>query len=66
MKVGKVRVEPKTKSIAALTPNRYTTSRTEFSGQSDIFLGITSCHETESSTNRTIASADLFPQEYRR
>ena len=45
MKVGKLSVEPKTISIAAVTLNRYTTSRTEFSGQSDLFIGITSCRE---------------------
>jgi len=31
MKVGKVRVESKNVSIAAVTPNRYTTSGTAFS-----------------------------------
>jgi len=66
MKVGKVRVEPKTMSIAAVTPNCYTTSRTAFSGQSDLSFGITSCHETEFSTTGTIAPADLLPPEYRR
>ena len=66
MKLGKVRVEPKNISIAAVTLNRYTTSGTASSGQSDLFLGITSCHETESATTGTIAPADLLPREYRR
>jgi len=47
MKVGKVRVEPKTISIAAITHNCYT-SRMAFSWQSDLFLGIASCHGTKS------------------
>jgi len=39
-----VRVEPKTIGIAAVTHNCYTTSRTTFSWQSDLFLGIALCH----------------------
>jgi len=54
MKVGKVRVEAKTIGIAAVTHNRYTTSRTAFSWRSDLFLGIASCHQTESSTSGTV------------
>jgi len=65
MKVGKVRVEPKTVGIAAITPNQCTMSKMAFFWQSDLFLGITSCHETESSTAGTIAIADLLPPEYR-
>jgi len=39
VKVGKVmRVEPKTIGIAAVTCNRYTTSRMALSWQSDLFL----------------------------
>jgi len=49
-----VRVELKTIGIAAVTHNSCTTSRTAFSWQSDLFLSIASCHETESSTGRTI------------
>jgi len=60
-----VKVELKTIGIAAITPNRYTTSRTAFAGQSDLFLYIASCHETESSTTGTIASANLLAPEYR-
>jgi len=62
MKVSKVRVEPKTIGIAAVTPK---CCRTVFFWQSDLFVGITSCHETESSTIGTIAPADLLPPEYR-
>jgi len=62
----KVRVEPNTIGIAAATHNRYTTSRTTFSWQSDLFLGIASCQETESLTGGTIAPADLLPPEYQR
>jgi len=32
--------------------------------QSDLFLGIASCHEIESSTAGIIALADLLPTEY--
>jgi len=61
-----VRVESKTIGIAAVTPNRYTTSRTAISWQkSDLFLGIASCHETESSTAGAIAPTNLLPPEYR-
>jgi len=37
-----------------------------FSWQSDLFLSIASCHETESSTGGAIAPADLWLPEYRR
>jgi len=66
MKVDKVRVELKAIGIVAATRNRYTMSRTAFSWQSDLFLGIVSCHETKSLTATTIALADLLPPEYRR
>jgi len=66
MKVGKVKVKPKTIGIAAVTHNRYTTSRTAFSWQSDLFLDIASCNETEYLTASTVAPADLLPPEYRR
>ena len=64
-----MRVEPKTIGIAAVTQshNHYTTSRTAFSWQSDLFLGIAPDHaseETKSSTAGTIAPADLLPPEY--
>jgi len=59
-----VRVEPNTIGVAAVTLNCYTKSRTVFSWQSDLFLGIESCHETESSTGGTIAPADLLLPEY--
>jgi len=57
-------VEPKTIGIAAATHNHYIMNRTAFSWQSDLFVGIASCHETESSTAGTIATADLLPPEY--
>jgi len=61
-----VRVEPKTIGIAVVTHNRYNTSKTALSWQSDLFLGIAPCHETGSSTGgTTIAPADLLPPEYR-
>jgi len=63
-KVGKVKVEPKTIGIAAVTHNHYTTSRTMFSLQSDLFVGIASCYETDSLTAGTIAPADLSLPEY--
>jgi len=45
---GKVGLtSPRSIRIAAVTPNHYTTSRTAFSWQSDLFLCIASCHETE-------------------
>jgi len=53
-KVSKARVKPQTIGIAALTRNHYTTSRTVFSWQSDLFICIASCHETESSSASTI------------
>jgi len=56
-----VRVEQKTTGLAAITLNRYTRSRMAFSWQSDLFLGIASCHETESSTGGTTAPANLLP-----
>jgi len=65
-KVGKVRVEPKTIGIAAVTFNHQTGCRTSFSWQSDVFLDIASHHETESSTTVQIAPADPLPPEYRR
>jgi len=65
MKVGKARVESQTIGTAAVvTPNHYTTSSTVFSWQSDLFVCIVSCNETESSTAGTIAPADLLPPEY--
>jgi len=60
-----MRVKPKTIGIAAVTHNRYTMSRTVFSWQSSLFLGIASCHETESWTAGTIDPTDLLPPEYR-
>jgi len=66
MKVGKARAELQTIGIAAVTPNDYTTRRTAFSWQSDLFVCIASCHETESSTAGTIAPVDLLLPEYRR
>jgi len=60
-----VRVELKTIGIAAVSQNRYSTSRTVFSWRSDPFLGIASCHETESSTGGTTAAANMLPPEYR-
>ena len=61
MKVCRVRVEPKTISIAPITHNHYTTSRAEFSWpKSDLFLSIASCHGTKSSTGGTIALAQWF------
>ena len=64
--VGKVGVELKTIGILAITHNHYTTSRTAFSWQSDLFVDIVPCHETASVTGGTIAPADLLPPEYRR
>jgi len=64
-KIGKVRVKLQTIGIAAVTPNHYTISRTALSWQSDLFLCIASCHETESLTAGTITPADLLPPEYR-
>ena len=65
MKFGKVRVEPKTIGIAAVTPNRCTTSRTAFSWQSDVFVYIVPCHKTETSSAGIVAPANLLPPEYR-
>ena len=50
-----MRVKPPTNGIAAVTPNHYTTSRTACSWQSDLFVCIASCHETECLTGGTIA-----------
>jgi len=61
MKVCKARVKLPTIGIAAVTPNHYTMSTTACSWQSDLFLCIASCHETECSTGGTIAPADLLP-----
>jgi len=65
-KVGKARIEPKTIGKAAITPYRYTTSRTAFSWQSALFVCIASCHEIEPLTAGTLAPADLLLPEYRR
>jgi len=54
MKISKARVKAPTIGIAAATPNHYTTSRTACSWQSDLFLCIVSCYETECSTGSTI------------
>ena len=64
MKVGKARVEPPTigNGIAAVTPNHNTTSTTECSWQSDLFLCIASWHKSECLTGGTIAPANLLPQ----
>jgi len=61
--VGKARVKLQTIGIAAVTPNHYTTSGTAFSWQSDLFIQIASCHETECLTGGTIAPADELPPE---
>jgi len=58
-----VRVEPKTIGIAAVTRKCYATSSTPLAWQTDLFLLIASCHETESSTGDTIAPADELPPE---
>jgi len=63
MKVGKARVKPQTIGITDVTPNHFM-SRTAFSWQNDLFLCITSCHETKSLTASTIAPAELLPPEY--
>jgi len=62
--VGKVKVEPKTIGITATTPNHYISSRTAFSWQSYLFLSITSCHETKSSTDSIVAPANLLLPEW--
>ena len=56
-----MKVQPKTIGIAAVTPsNCYTTSRTEFSWQSDLFLCIASCHKTKSLTAGTIYNTAIL------
>ena len=51
--------------MAAVTHNRSATSSTPFAWQTDLFLRIVSCHETESSTGSTIAPADeLLPESW--
>jgi len=43
---GESRTENHWHTVAAVAHNCYTMSRTAFSWQSDLFLGIASCHET--------------------
>jgi len=61
----KVRVELETIGIAAVTqPLHHKQDSIFLTKQSDLFLGIASCHEIESSTAGIIALADLLPTEY--
>jgi len=65
MEVAKVRVEPKSHRIPDLKHYHYTTSSTPIAWQTDLFIEIASCHETECATAGAIALANLLPPEYR-
>ena len=56
--VTKVRVKPKSNDISDFKHNHYTTSSMPIEWQSDLFIRIASCHETECWTDSTIAPAD--------
>jgi len=61
--VTKVRVKLKSSGIPDVKHNHYATSSMPIAWQTDLFIWIASCHETECSTGGTIALADLLPPE---
>ena len=61
--LAKVRVELKSNCIPDVKHNRYTTSSMPIAWQTDLFIRIASCHETECSSGGTIALTDLLPPE---
>jgi len=56
-----VRVKPKSSGIQDVKHNRYATRSMALVCQTDLFIRIESCHESECSTGGTIAPVDLLP-----
>jgi len=58
--IAKVRVEPKRNDVPDVKHNCYATSSTPMAWKTDLFIRLASYHEIESSTDGTIAPADLL------